>query len=202
MIVWPVICVLAYAVILSGCKRTVGTDDSSDKPPATSYPLSKKVEETKPVWNFFPDKPFHLEFGRGSGMRGLELVMIDETRQATLFRMNYDRADSTWETAQLRLSKRGFSQIVDTINRLEITRMAKQYHANVHDGNQWIFWLTQGSQGKTIFFDNHFPKAIEEFARTLDETLQTEGLGKVQWSAIPKEKWRDHEKSIWQSIED
>lgn len=100
----------------------------------------------------------------------------------------------------MRLSTNTLNQIVKAINRLKITGMAKAYHAKVYDGTQWVFWLKQGKQEKAIYFNNHFPGEIQEFANILTHSLESENVKKVTWSAIPKNKWREHETGIWQSI--
>ncbi len=78
--------------------------------------------------------------------------------------------------------------------------MHRKYYAEVADGTQWILWLQQGSQSKSIYFNNHFPEQIQRFAIRLDMILDISKMDKLVWSRVPKEQSRRHEKEIWNSI--
>lgn len=198
IVIGSAIMVTGCVIMFSGCSRGVEDYVAPMEEQPRSFPLAEKVSDSKTGWEIQPEQPFHLEFGRGSGREGLDLVTVNGTGQTTMFRINYGL--SRWETAQMRLSTNTLNQIVKAINRLKITGMAKAYHAKVYDGTQWVFWLKQGKQEKAIYFNNHFPGEIQEFANILTHSLESENVKKVTWSAIPKNKWREHETGIWQSI--
>jgi hypothetical protein len=65
-----------------------------------------------------------------------------------------------------------------------------------------VFWLEQDGQKKTIYCDNHFPRAIRRFAEILDDDLAKAGLDEAQWTPMPESQSRDHETGLWDCIGD
>lgn len=170
---------LILAVIVSGCGR--GTNPS----PRSSFVLDAS-------------KPFIVELGRGSGWRGLDIVRIDQTGSVELQRV---KQDASIESAALRLSAAGIKKVVDLINARQLTSMAHTYSdPGIADGTQWVLWIQQSPEDKSIFFNNAFPKQITAFAGDLDALLQTAGAGKAIWSAVPRQRTMDQQLALWDRI--
>ena len=171
-------------------------------PRGLNFPLSSTETDDRPPMSFDARKPYRLEFGRGSGWHGLDTIAIEDGK-VILHRLGEDKKGNTggiWVSGTMQIPKDATERIVKTIVDLDLLEMNRSYHADIADGTQWIFWLTQDGQEKSIYFDNHFPKAIQEFARSLDEELAKAGLAKAEWSRVPDEERRSHENRIWDSI--
>jgi hypothetical protein len=168
-----------------------------------SFPLTKTEPDRGPKLPFSAAQPFHLELGRGSGRHGLDTIAVDQTGDTVLFRRRLDAAYGVvWETAKLNLSQAAIHRILSGMLQLGLLEMARAYHADVWDGEQWIFWVKQGGKQKSIYFNNHFPNAIQSFAGLLDSELQKADIKNAKWLKVPRKEDRRHEKEIWQSIHD
>jgi hypothetical protein len=163
------------------------------------YPVFGAERNAPQIWQFDPAQAFHLEFGRGSGMDGLDTVVADQSGRAVLHRRNED--SRKWETAELTLAPKSIQRIAKAVVDLDLIAMNCTYHANVNDGTQWVFWLQQGGKAKSIYFDNRFLASIKKFAAILDEELDRAGKGKATWKEVPKSMAREYEKALWKSIE-
>lgn len=176
------------------------------RPSGENFPLSRSEADTHPAIKFDSEKPYRLTFGRGSGWHGLDTIALNEEGNITLHRLKKEKREDIiyyyWETATVLPKKELVKQIAILIEDLRLLKMKRAYHADVHDGSQWIFWLVQNGQEKSIYFNNHFPKAIRDFAVEFDGILSTIGIEKVQWSRVPDKQARQHEKAIWNSIKD
>jgi hypothetical protein len=180
---WSLVIVLAF--VFAGCSGRVEKDDR----PAFS------IDRTQPFW---------LEFGRGSGWQGLDTVKIDQTGKAVLHRMKSDRQQDvtvlSWEVATLQLSPEAVAEVLKAVESNGLMGLHKAYHADVHDGTQWVFWAKQGEREKSVYFDNSFPRAINAFAEQLDAILVRAGLDKATWQPVPERESRRHERELWDSI--
>ena len=167
-----------------------------------NFPLSSSKADDRPRMSFDPQEPYRLEFGRGSGWHGLDTVAIEDGK-VVLHRLKEDGKETyVWLTGTLPISIDATERIAKTIRRLNLLKMDRSYHAEVNDGTQWIFRLSQDGQEKSIYFDNHFPRAIQDFAVSLDKELAKAGIDEIKWSQVPKAEVRDHEKDLWESIKD
>jgi len=173
-------------------------------PQVTSFPLSSFTKDNLPRFNFDETKPFRLEFGRGSGWHGLNTIAISESGHVVLHRLKEEEKAGSfllfWETTTFPLESESIEEIASLIRDSEVAQMHRKYYAEVADGTQWILWLQQGSQSKSIYFNNHFPEQIQRFAIRLDMILDISKMDKLVWSRVPKEQSRRHEKEIWNSI--
>lgn len=168
-----------------------------------SHPLHKIKPEKREKIKFDYDTPYKLEFGRGSGWHGLNTIAIDEKGEITLHRQQKKKhTNYYWETATLTGNKEIIKQIAQHIQDLHLVEMERAYYADIHDGTQWIFWLIQNGQEKSIYFDNHFPGAIQDFAIAIDNILKSAGLESAKWTPVPIDKKLQHQKPIWNSIKD
>ncbi len=151
---------------------------------------------------FEVDKPFRLEFGRGSGMYGLEMIALDEAGEMVIHRRLWEPrgGGSTWfwERASLPVGIDVTRRVAGSIDALGLVAMEKSYHASVHDGLQWILWIVQGKGQKSVYFNNHFPEAIQDFAIALNDIVG--GLGEqLQWRRVPAAMSGKHDKGLWRS---
>jgi hypothetical protein len=151
-------------------------------------------------------QPFWLEFGRGSGWHGLNTVKLDQTGRVLLHRMKYTREENvivqSWEVATLQLPQEQLAEVVKAVESNNLMGLHKAYHdKNIADGTQWVLWIKQGDQEKSVYFNNTFPKEITAFAKQLDAILARAGLDKAAWQPVPKQQSRQHERELWDSIE-
>ena len=118
----------------------------------------------------------------------------------TLHRPDRERNDGSWETAGMTLPPAVVAEVLDAVRRHRLLGLRQAYHADVHDGSQWVFLFRQGGSSKAVYFDNSFPKAIGRFAEDLDRILAANGLGAVAWRRVPLAEARGHERELWESV--
>lgn len=166
-----------------------------DSPP--NYPLASVEKDNRPPFRLIPVEAYRIEFVRGSGWHGLDTIKVNQDGTVVLHRL----AGSDCYTATIHLSEQSVAQILQAIEDNHLLGMDRAYHANVADGTQWVFWIRQGDNERSIYFNNHFPQEILRFAKSLDEALCESGLGKVAWHPVaPWRGNREHEKELWESI--
>jgi len=143
-----------------------------------------------------PAAPYRIEFGRGSGWHGLDTVKVTDDGSVVLhvFRHN------AWYVGGMSLPQPALAQVLEAVDDNHLLAMHKGYHADVCDGTQWVLWITQGDDEKSVYFNNHFPKEIIAFARSLDEVLVENGVGKLSWLPVAPGTERSHAKELWESI--
>ncbi len=138
-----------------------------------------------------------MEFGRGSGMNGLDVIIVDQTGHVTMSRQP-TRVGEVWTKGELTLPADLIAEIIAGVNSEELTGLDKAYSTkNVADGTQWLFYIKQGSKKKVVYFDNNFPGAITRFAKNLDDILKRGGIDKVIWSPGGEEM----DKELWKRME-
>lgn len=161
-----------------------------------------KPENRKP-FHLAVDQPFRFEFGRGSGWYGLNTIAIDGTGVVTLHRMTTEKPGEArgfyWETGTFNLSPADLAGVVALIDKHNLMKLDREYHAGIYDGVQWVLWIEQAGNEKTVYFNNHFPDAIQAFAIELDKAL-TITARNLTWKRVPDGQQRDHEEDIWKSI--
>ena len=159
---------------------------------------TRKQSKPERNWIFTPAAPFELDFGRGSGMVGLDTVAISEDGNAVLHRLGEHRQ---WVWATLRLSREQMRSIANMITRRGLGSLQNEYTPSfrVHDGTQWVLLIRQGDRRKSSYFDNSFPSAIRSFAADLDGMLRAAGSERLHWQPIENGP-REHEKLLWNSI--
>jgi len=123
---------------------------------------------------------------------GFDTVKFDQSGRVVLHRIKYERLSDSiesiqryCETATLQLSTAAIANIIEALASNRVTALHREYHSDVRDGTQWVFWVKQGNLEKAIFFDNNFPEPITRFAAQLDATLSNAGLGEVAWERLP-----------------
>jgi hypothetical protein len=171
--------VIAVALVVAGCSGRVERDD---RPAFT-------IDRTQPFW---------LEFGRGSGWHGLDTIKLDKTGGVVLHRM---KSTMSWEVAALQLPPEAIAEVLKAVESNGLMRLHKAYHADIHDGTQWVLKIKQGEREKSVYFNNSFPAAITRFAEQLDAILARGGLDRVAWRPVPGREARQHEKGLWDSTE-
>jgi hypothetical protein len=166
---------------------------AADDPPF-SYPLAKIEKDSRPAFQIDPKKPFRIELGRGSGWFGLDTIKVSEDGTVVIHRQQ-----DIWYKATMQLSEDSLADVLQAVADNRLLGLHKAYHANnVMDGTQWVLWIKQGAEEKSVYFNNHFPKEIVRFATTLDAILAKSGSGNLIWSPA---SGRDHEKELWKSLD-
>ncbi len=98
---------IGLLVVLSGCIGPWG------------WPLARVERDGRPAMTFDPTQPFRLEFGRGSGMCGLDTVLLEPSGQVTLY-----RGWPAWETTTFDVSPDVREQIGQVIVGLRLVKLA------------------------------------------------------------------------------
>lgn len=172
---------VAVALAAAGCSGRVEQDD-------------------RPVFRIDPAQPFRLELGRGSGWDGLDTTRIDQDGKVVLYRSRRPEAEPQWETAALRLRPESLTEVLKAVESNGLMSLHRAYHSDVRDGTQWVFWVRQGGQEKSVYFNNRFPRSATRFAQQLDGVLDRAGLGTAAWQPVPAGESRQHERELWDSI--
>ncbi|MGA2068006.1 MAG: hypothetical protein ABSG86_23755 [Thermoguttaceae bacterium] len=169
-----------------------------------SFPLSKTVPSTDPPFVIDAAKPWKIELGRGSGRDGLDTAALTHDGTVLLYRLTRKPTSgargASWETAEMALPHEAVSSILAAAAENRLLKLERAYHADVRDGTQWVLRISQGTNEKSVYFDNHFPGAIVRFADLLDAVLARNGVGTVRWEPVPAGQGRKHEKGLWDSI--
>jgi hypothetical protein len=172
---------IGVALLAAGCSGRVETDD-------------------RPRFRIDPAQPFRLEFGRGSGLYGLETIRINQDGGVVLNRMKTSGPGGSWETGTLKLRPDELAEVLRAVDANGLMGMHRGYYADVHDGTQWVFWVQQGEREKSIYFDNNFPWQITTFAEQLDGILARAGFDKIIWQPVLAAEFRPHDRELWKSI--
>lgn len=156
-----------------------------------------------PTFTIDRTQPFWLEFGRGSGWHGLNTVKLDQTGKVVLHRMKSEQKERvvalSWEAATMQLSPERVAEVLKAVESNNLLSLHKAYHdESIADGTQWVLWIRQGDNEKSVYFNNNFPREITAFAEQIDAILAQAGLEKVEWQAAGRS--REHERELWDSI--
>lgn len=185
---------LILAVLLTGCDG--GTPTATGDSNRTD--TSSVEHDTRPAFVLDPSQPFVIEFGRGSGRHGLDVVKVDETGFVRLSRV---QGHPGTESASLQLSIADIATLVGLVNTNQLTSMGRAYSdPRIADGTQWVLWIEQSPSQKAIYFNNSFPSQINAFARGLDSLLQKAGLSTATWSAVPAQQADAQQTALWARI--
>jgi hypothetical protein len=171
--------------------------------PVESWPLSKSTPDTTTsLKKIDPNKPWKIGLARGSTWHGYDCATLQSDGPVELLRMTFapPGRTQTWETTKIMLPRSSLSSLLAAIDP-DVLELQKEYHANVADGTQWMFFATQGQSAKSTFFDNHFPYPIVHFADALDNILAGNGVDSVKWQAVTQEQADKFQKQFWDSIE-
>jgi hypothetical protein len=176
---------IAVALATVGCSGRIEKDD-------------------RPAFTIDRTQPFLLEFGRGSGLHGLNTIKLDQTGLVILHQIKIEHDQNvsviSWEVATLQLQPEAVGEVLKLIESNRLMRLHKAYHEDIADGTQWVLWIKQGEREKSVYFNNSFPSAITRFAEQLDAILVRAGLNKASWQPVPERESRQHEKELWDSI--
>jgi hypothetical protein len=151
-----------------------------------------------------PAVPYVIEFGRGSGLHGLDTVRVLQDGTVTLHRRSrtFDGKEAHLgvETATLKLPEGPLAEVVTAVEKNRLLSLDRAYHGKMADGTQWVFWVEQGGAERAVYCDNNFPAEIVRFAAALDKVLAENGLEGAAWQPVPDEDAGDHERELWASI--
>jgi len=178
-----------------------------------NLPLSKVTQDARPPFKIDRDVPFRIEFGRGSGWEGLDVIKVAQDGRVIVYRMKSERHEGDLlqkpgvlvyeERAALTIPPKAVGEILKAVDDNGLLGLHKEYQAdeNVEDGTQWVLWIRQDKSEKCIYFNNHFPEAILRFAKAIDVVLDAHGLAKVAWHRVPDENGRNHEDALWAAVD-
>jgi hypothetical protein len=173
---------ITAALATVGCSSSVETDD-------------------RPAFQIDPTLAYQLELGRESGLAGLDTVRVSQNGSVVLHRLQQGQQEHLWETSTLQLPPDPRAKILKAVEVNGLMELHRTYHnPKIADGTQWVLWIKQGEQEKAIYCNNSFPPQITRFANQLDGILSAAGLDKLVWQPVPANKWRQHERELWDSI--
>ena len=143
---------------------------------------------------FRTDQGYTISFGRGSGWFGLETIEVDLNLNAKIYR----QTESGWKTCSISLTNDEWRKITDSIERHQLYKLDREYHADVADGTQWILWIVQNGRSKLVYCNNFFPDNLRTFAHDIDSVfnIHDDLLG---WETVPANLERKHDDLLWDS---
>src|SRR5256885_12477044 len=109
-------------------------------------------KDDRPSFRIDPARPFRVEFGRGSGWHGLDTIKFELGGVVVLHRMKEAEKGYAFETATLRLPPDAVADVLKAIDTNDLLGLHKAYHADMHDGTQWVLWIKQGEREKSVYF--------------------------------------------------
>ena len=144
---------------------------------------------------FSASLPFRISLGRGSGLYGLETIAIDENLLAILHR----ETNAGWETCSVKLTIDEWGTVVDAIEQNDLLSLSREYHAKIADGTQWVLWIEQNGQSKTVYCNNFFPDQIRNFAAVIDTVFDIDD-DMLEWKPVPDKLVGNHDNELWAAI--
>ncbi len=146
------------------------------------------------------NRPYLVEFGRGSGWHGLETVKVLADGAVVLHRFRDERAGDV-ETARLVLPPAAPAEVARAIEEHRLVDLQREYHLpNRADGTQWVLRFPHGDREKVVSFDNRFPPEIRRFAADLDRVLAENGSEAGDGRRVTYAPAGAHERDLWDSI--
>ena len=168
-----------------------------------SYPAQSILLDHQPAFRLDPTAAWTVSFGRGGPPIGYNMVWMNE--QGTVRLLYYAEThapEGGWhevgKKGMLTLSAEEIGTFIEYVNASPLLDMPKAYRAAWYDGDHWAVTIQQGVHHKTLYFHNHFPEAIIEFANTLDQILIRHGLFEIAWETISWEEANRYEKTLWE----
>ncbi len=144
-------------------------------------------------------EPIEIEFGRGSGLDGLNTVRILPNGDVKLFRVPM-AGKTTWQYGQFTLTLGEMSRILDSMKATRLLTLQRVYHGGVSDGTQWVLSVRQSSHVRCVYFDNHFPEAIVEFTNSLDNILSNGESRRIVWKPLSTNDACRQQDALWGEI--
>ena len=169
----------------------LGRDPDTGEP---IFALDHSVADSRRL-TFSSSLPFRISLGRGSGLYGLETIAIDENLLAVVHR----ETSAGWETCRVELTINEWGAIVDAIEQNNLFSLDRAYHANVADGTQWVLWIEQNGQSKTVYCNNFFPDQIRKFADEIDIVFDIDD-DLLEWKSVPDKLIGNHDNRLWAAI--
>ena len=133
--------------------------------------------------------------GRGSGWFGLETIEVDQDLNAKIYR----ETGSGWEMCTLNLANDEWRRITASIEKYQLYKLDRAYHADVADGTQWILWIVQNGRSKSVYCNNYFPENLREFAQEFDSIFDIHD-DLLEWTIVPANLVGKHDDQIWDSV--
>ncbi len=189
-------CKFAFSLViltLGGCYSSPHVERETFKDmwmgTVTIHPLTKVEKDNTPLFQIDPNKLYRIRLKRGGGSDGFNTVELDQNGIITLYRIDWAAKSSKefvsfYEKATLKLPKESLSNILEAIEKNGLLKLYKRYSANVLDGTQWELLIEQGENKKSVWFDNHFPREIIQFAQFFDDVLSKNGLAQATWHHV------------------
>ncbi len=129
-----------------------------------------------------PDETFELQFGRGSGWHGLDVLRITSDGKAVY---EYQTDLGIWERKRFALDAEVLADLRGAIGTLNPWEMDREYHANVCDGMQRVLLIRVEGKSKLIYFNSQFPDGIKKFAGFVDRNILQPFAGPVEAEIAP-----------------
>jgi hypothetical protein len=80
---------------------------------------------------------------------------------------------------------------------VDFFRLKRGYHANVHDGTQWLVKARAAGRSKRVYCNNHFPArviALSEFVRTRVLDAHDGEIARAEPVVLaPMDQWNEFE---------
>ncbi|MSU78602.1 MAG: hypothetical protein EXS16_10980 [Gemmataceae bacterium] len=145
-----------------------------------------------------PDEVFELQFGRGSGWLGLDVLRIVSKSEAS-YEYRVDGGD--WHRKKFKLNDAEMASLRNAITQMNVWAMERAYSRPERaDGTQWVLLVRENGKSRSVYFDNNFPEAIRNFAEFVDQKIIVPYADTLNPTVVPERHHLKHQKAIWESI--
>lgn len=150
------------------------------------------------------EAPLTFDLGRGSGLRGLELIHVDPTGAVEAHRRREVERGNVihhyWERATLTLDAASLGRLRGLMATHRLGALDALYDGDMHDGVQWLMRIQQGEHDRVVYCDNRFPPELRAFATDLDALLAGAGLDAAPWERVPRPRSGEHDNALWEAL--
>jgi hypothetical protein len=144
-----------------------------------------------------PDPNLELQFGRGSGLSGLDLLRVVSDGTASF---EFQTEEGDWRRKRFHLDANAMADLRAEIDKLRIMELAPKYQADLCDGTQWCLLLRIDGKTKFVYFNNSFPDEIRKLSDYVDNVILGQFAEPVPSRAVLPWQHRQHEETLWASI--
>jgi hypothetical protein len=159
-----------------------------------NLPLHETAPDEQRDYRFDPAKPFRLVVRIGSVLSGWHVVALDQSGAVDLHRVRGRR--DVYERAELKLPPEDMAEIARLAMGDEMLRLHRGYAADVHDGTDCVFIISQGDTRKAVGCHNHFPKTLQTFVNQIYRIMDKNGYEQLTWALETRtqDQWNPHMK--------
>ena len=195
--------VAALVVVLTvrSCPPSLPPDWDGNESRTPNFRLSGTEDETPEAFvddaQVLAGEDFQFLMGEGSGRDGYDLVKLraDGSCEYTFGEWQLQR--KVWRRAEFQVAPETVADLRRLLVEVNYFRLKRRYHADAHDGTQWLVKARAAGRAKRVYCNNHFPAKIIKlsgFVRTrLLDPHRAEIAGAKAVELAPMDQWNEFE---------